>query len=138
MKYLSLPLVLLLIFTNSYSQSQGPNDPSSGVNAYNGCLGCPGGEWSNPSAVNTADGNCTEAGLAYYPYCFQTACHYSRYLLVTDFGFNIPTSAIVTGLKAEILRKSNMPSLVRDTIISLFTTGAAPSGDNKAAPIDWS
>src|SRR5436190_19643960 len=110
----------LIVCAAATAQSQGPNSPAAAVNSYNGCLACPGSDLSNPLDVLAADGNCAEAGLAWYPYCFQSACHYSRYLLISDFGFSVPPDAVITGVKAEILRKSNMAALVQDTIVRIY------------------
>ena len=138
MKYKISTLFLLLFFLNtkSYSQYEGPNNPAAVQNSSNGCLACPGGEWSNPLSVQYSDMKYSDVTLMQYPNCFMSTCYYSRYLFVTDFGFSIPSDAVIKGVKVDILRKSDASYGVSDTITRLITTNP-PSGDNKALPGNW-
>lgn len=84
--------------------------------------------WSNPSYAKTADGN--YAAVA--PYVGSEEGLTSETLLATDFGFEIPESASITGIIVELLRKGNSGTGgVRDYTMYLYS-GGSPIGDNKA------
>jgi len=82
-----------------------------------------------------ADGMYTDASLNSFPNCFQTSCYYSRYLMASNFGFTIPSTATITGVLAEIIRLSSTSPDVKDSIVEIFTPGNF--GTNHASPLLW-
>jgi hypothetical protein len=134
MKKLSL-LFILLLSGNIFGQSQGPNSPISASYSAMGCLSCPGAEWSNWNNILTADGLTADVGLNAFPNCFQTTCYYSRFLLASNFGFNIPGSATIEGVKVEVIRMSSASPDIKDSIAQIITGGNA--GNNHADSTAW-
>src|SRR5689334_18921200 len=115
-------LLLLFVISNQiFSQSQGPNNPGVATYSAIGCLACPGAEWSDLNNVFTADGLTADVGLNAYPNCFQTACYYSRFFIVNHFGFNIPASATIDGVKVEMIRMSTLSP--KDSMAQIITGG---------------
>lgn len=133
----NLLLLFIAFVAVSYvsGQSEGPNSPATASYSAIGCLACPGAEWSSWNDIMTADGAYAEVGLNAFPNCFQTMCFYSRYLMASNFGFTIPGSATIDGVKAEILRMSSTSPNVKDTIVQIMTTGNY--GTNHADPSAW-
>src|SRR5690606_25457729 len=64
----------------------------------------------------------------------------SRYLVASNFGFTIPTSAIITGVQVDIDKVATGGTLsladVRDNIVRL-AVGGAPVGSNLAVNAKW-
>jgi hypothetical protein len=69
-----------------------------------------------------ADSQYANVSLNAFPFCFQTSCYYSRYLMANNFGFSIPVNATIEGVKAEILRASSTSPNIGDTIVQIFTS----------------
>jgi len=130
-------LLLFITFISNHviAQSQGPNSPATATYSAIGCLACPGAEWDNFNNIMMADGMYADVGLNAFPNCFQTTCFYSRYLMASNFGFTVPATATVTGVKAEILRMSSTSPNVKDTIVQIFTPGNY--GTNHADSTTW-
>ena len=53
------------------------------------------------------------------------------YLLATDFGFSIPTDAVISGVTVQVRQQSVSDGALRDNRIFLFYQGT-PIGDNQA------
>src|SRR5258705_9274952 len=126
---------IVLLSSNVFGQSQGPNSPITASYSAIGCLACPGAEWDNYTNITMADGAYADVSLNAFPNCFQTTCYYSRYLMASNFGFTIPASATITGVKAEILRMTSTSPNVKDTIVQIFTSGNF--GTNHADSTAW-
>ena len=115
--------------------SQGPSNSSFITEEFAGCLACPGSSWSSPSDAVAPDGLFAATQLSAYPTCFQGTCYYSRGLMAQQFGFSIPSSAVITGVKAEVLRKAGAANIGDSTIRLLINGNAA--GQSKALAGNW-
>ena len=136
MKKNLLFLVIVIASCSSiFAQSQGPNSPAAATYSAIGCLSCPGAEWNNWNNILAADGMTADVSLNAFPNCFQTSCFYSRYLMASNFGFTIPSTATIEGIKAEIIRMSSSSPNVKDTIVQIFTSGNF--GSNHADTSAW-
>ena len=99
------------------------------------CLACRGTDWSNFQNIKIADGQYAATELEPDSQCFQSSCYYSRGLLAENFGFTIPSNALIMGIKAEVLKSANIDSL-SDYEVTLLQYGD-PVGMNKAKPEFW-
>ncbi len=79
--------------------------------------------WSNLSSAISSDN--TYATVAF------SGSAYSQYLKATNFGFSIPSTAVVTGIKVDIERKSSLSNEHSDSVVKLVSGGTI-SGENKA------
>jgi hypothetical protein len=137
------PLMFLLLVAamslpfRSHAQSvQGPNSPDSVTYQVPSCLACPGATWSNPDSVKVSDGKYATAELASFPQCNTFSCYYSRGLISTKFGFNIPSNATVTGVRVDVQRLAGAANLIRDSAVYLMENNAN-IGMNKADTMMW-
>lgn len=133
---------LLVFLLSSHSliiaQSIGPRSPLGAYEQFGGCLSCQGAEWTNTSGIRQPDNNFVDVALYSWPDSFQSASFYSRYLFVTDFGFGIPTGAVILGIKAEMLRKRDSGAgMVTDSSVKLFCSNG-PVGSDRANALPWS
>ena len=122
-------LYLLLMgfsFTGKGQLVSGPNNPSSNttINADNS-------NWSNTASSYSSDNI----------YCGITNNRFdtndnSDLLILTGFGFSIPSSAILLGIEVEIERFSSQGSC-RDQSIRLINSSSVQVGDNKASATNW-
>jgi hypothetical protein len=48
-------------------------------------------------------------------FCFQTVCYYSRGLIGSAFGFNIPNASTIKGIQVRINRKAGIAQSIRDS-----------------------
>ncbi len=113
--FIALPVSSALAYTDGpYHAGSGSNGTGTGTEA-----------WTDP-------GNITAPGA---PYAYVTLYHlhiYSNYLQGTQYGFNIPADATITGIEVNINRmsESRNPNVV-DNVVSLEKDGSIV-GDNKA------
>jgi len=106
------------------SQSQtsaGPRDPTVGAsNATVGTIA-----WSNPGNIFSSNDVRADAVLS--------PLEISEYLLASAFGFTIPASSIILGIKAEIEKHQSTGSgPIIDSSVRLFKGGGVV-GNNQAA-----
>lgn len=87
----------------------------SPTSAYAG--GLPGSTWSNPNNTFAADGVAASHGA------FNLS---SDTLIVTNFGFAIPTNATINGIEVTVKRRYSLvtvtPSITNDFILSVSLT----------------
>lgn len=128
---------LLLLFTivavNGQSKSKFPH---TGVQSANGCLACPGSEWNSATDITKKDGQFATTTMSQKEYCFMTNCFYTRGLIGSNFGFNLPATATVSGIALRINRKSDIGHAVKDSAVQLMK-GYAFVGENKKANSFW-
>ncbi len=100
------------------------NNPGTVIDNNDGNL-----VWQNPSNAQTNDGN----------YAFATAAILSttNYLKATNFGFNLPSNAIVYGISVEIERKASLGIGTTDLEVKLVKNGTILT-TNKATGTNWS
>ncbi|OGO26742.1 MAG: hypothetical protein A2Z16_06515 [Chloroflexi bacterium RBG_16_54_18] len=124
-------LLLMLAFPASLVSASfsSPRDAGTGADV----AGVGTIAWKNPDGFTSPGG----------PYAFSNPLPSNggttHYLLGTDYGFAIPTDAVIDGIVVEIHRETNASSLpaLRDNIVQLVKGGVI-SGDNKAAVgTDW-
>jgi hypothetical protein len=101
-----------------------------------GCLSCPGGEWNNYNNIMAPDGQNAEVTLNYFPFCFQSMCYYSRYLMAQNFGFTIPAGASVDGVVAEVICRSALGG-INDTIVKLLSANQPAGNNNSPGNLPW-
>lgn len=87
--------------------------------------------WSNPDNAKTTNDTYATATL--------TGDVISHYLKLTNWGFTLPTDAVIKGISVSIERKptNTAGQSVKDSTIKLVKGGTV-SGDNKANTSDWS
>jgi hypothetical protein len=119
---LLLSALLLLISEFSLAQTAGPNNPASGTFIAGANL-----DWTFPgNIVNTADTNYATA-------IFGAAANTDN-LQGSNYGFSIPSGAIINGIVVTINRRTsavNAGRITRDNIVSLVKGGIV-TGNNKA------
>lgn len=122
-KFNLLLVVLILMVSKSLSaQTAGPNNPTTGNFIAGANL-----DWTNPGNItNTADANYATAVFA--------GAGNTDNLQGSNYGFAIPTNAIVNGIEVSIRRMTgatNGGRQTKDNIVSLVKGGAV-TGNNKA------
>jgi hypothetical protein len=104
--------------------TQGPNFGSAATGNTGG-EGSPITDWTNPTNANADDG-AAATSIASPPIQGTTAD-----LIVTGFGFSIPSGATINGVTVDIKRKDPLGNCA-DRVVKLVVSGAA-AGNNKAA-----
>ena len=127
----------LLSFGNSFSQSQGPNNPGNVTEQYFACLSCPGADWSTPSNAELSDNTFTVAQMSYNPHCLASACYNTKALMPTHYNFNIPNNATILGIKVQIQKKGSNPNTVVDTVVELLKGGVQQTNYNASLAGYW-
>lgn len=120
---------------------------------WSGGLGL-GGEWAAVSAVSgyaTTDINDFSVGTVIWNmlpnalgapngnFALTTnpgAPYVSRYLYLRGYGFSVPLTATVTGVKLSFTRKVLGATIAADSSVRLFVGGTA-AGNNKASASTW-
>ncbi len=127
---LSFLLVAVIPYNKIIGQTAGPSSPGTASN-----IGVTK-PWSN--LTNVILSNNTYASVS------VNSGQVSDVLIVTNFGFTIPTSATIDGVAVEIEKYGSRTVFfipiryIRDNTISLTTDGTIPTGDNKATATSWS
>jgi hypothetical protein len=85
--------------------------------------------WLNPDFARGADG-------LYASVINLTAGVESGLLVVSDFGLNVPASAKVSGIEAEITRNSDLGSRLKDLSVRLYSNELS-KGDRKNLQLTW-
>jgi hypothetical protein len=128
-----LTLLLFISFNCSFAQSQGPLSPTMAVNGPTGPASL-----VNVAGFYAADNNPAYVDLAAYPTCsgvFQ--CYYSQYVTISGFGFSIPSTATITGIRVEISKKVSQPvTTIHDSIVRLVKS-TGPVGNSIVSTVQW-
>lgn len=105
--------------------SQGPNGPSTATNINNPSYSS--NSWANPNGIFAPDGNyaTVQIGLGGLVAC--------NYLQGTGYGYTLPGTATVLGIKVEILRKATSANTCALTNIELVV-GGSPIGSFRSEP----
>jgi len=85
--------------------------------------------WANPTNIQA------EAG---YTMCPVDAGIYSDWLRASDFGFTIPSAAVIDGIKVEINRRISVADAINDSSLRLVDASGTNVGDDKASGSYWS
>ncbi|MFN3754586.1 T9SS type A sorting domain-containing protein [Flavobacterium sp.] len=114
-KYILLLVVLLLLGSqSSTAQTAGPNNPSSGTFIPGANV-----DWTN-------SGNITNTGDTNYATAIFSGAANTDYLLGSNYGFAIPTSAIINGIVVNIRRSTSSTTggrVTRDNDVYLVKNG---------------
>lgn len=128
---LGLFLAFFTAFGAVFAQSQGPFSPT----AFNG--NGAGAPWANLGGVHTVDNNPAYVDLAQYPTCNSGMCYYSNEASFSGFAFSVPSTAIITGIKLDVMQRVSSPGGgIRDSILMLAMNGAGV-GSDYANPAYW-
>ena len=113
------------------AQSTGPMIP-----ANNSTTGL-GAGWSNLGGVQYVDNNPAYVDLAQYPTCNSFICYYSDIAQFSGFGFSIPSSATITGIRIEAMQRVSSPGGgIRDSVVVLSLNGVIVGADH-SDPSYW-
>lgn len=139
-KRLFTPLLCLafaMLYQKAFSQAQGPLFPGTTENQpLSSCTTCSGGIWTSTSNISASDNQYSKVQFKSYLYCFQGNCYFSRYLTSYNYGFSIPTSATILGIKASVEGYCADDSAVSDSTIKIMKS-QMPQGSNMAQPGYW-
>ena len=130
-KLFALSLLTIAFAFNGLGQSTGPIVPSGYATSGTGA------SWGNLSGIQSVDNNPAYADLAQYPTCNNFLCYHSNLASFTNFAYAIPTTAIITGIKLDILQRVNSPNGgIHDSILVLALNGS-PLGIDRASALNW-
>jgi hypothetical protein len=128
--------VHIQIAAHSQSQSEGPLNPGRVYEPTFACLACPGTDWYNTANAMLPDSIYAATQLYGFPQCFQTSCYYSRALEAQEFGFTIPLTATITGIKVDILRRGSSMNAISDSTLKI-SVNLLTNGINHAGASAW-
>ncbi len=128
MKSIQLKSVLtlflfFLLLEKSYGLSQGP---LSGVITSNAPIPGSTSPWGNTNNVTSSDNNQSINTID-----LSIAGNYTNYLQVTGFGFTIPNSSVIEGIKVEVER-SDLNSKTKDYRVRIVKNGIIKPQDKSA------
>lgn len=130
-KILALCAFISFVPFIGFAQHAGPITPTGYSTAGTGA------GWSNLSGVLAIDNNPAYADLAQYPTCNNFLCFHSDTAYFTHFGFSVPDTVTITGIKLDILQRVNSPGGgIHDSLLTLIVNGVA-AGNNKASAFNW-
>ena len=84
--------------------------------------------WTNPANASASDNSYATVSLG--------NMQQSDYLQITDFNFNIPAGATITGIEVRVKRKASANSQIKDDSVLLMKNGAIGT-TNKAGTVTW-
>jgi hypothetical protein len=134
--FLAIIGVLILFNSKSYSQSQGANSPVWVLNHNLNCNTCPGAGWTAVTNIEASDNAFSTASLLPNGSCNNNSCYFSQDLTPSDYGFSIPSNAVITGIVVAVSRKGSAANAITDSIIQLVINNF-PAGDNLAVNEAW-
>jgi hypothetical protein len=117
---LAMMLGLFLLTNRSNAQSQGPNSPVWVLNITNNCMSCPGATWSGLQAGEAQDDSFLVTTLRPYGSCYNDWCYYSTEFTPSDYYFNVPMSATITGIEVIVYKKASYDSAIVDNLVQLM------------------
>jgi hypothetical protein len=119
-------IVLAINFSITAQSTIGPNYAHSGITG-----GGSGIAWTNPGNIAADDNIYTTAAIGNNGT--------SQALNATDFGFSIPTDAVIAGIKVTIGRfcNSSDPNLIRDNSVQLIKDGSVVGGNKAITATNW-
>ncbi len=96
-----------------------------------------GAGWSNLGGVQSVDNNPAYADLAQYPTCNSIICYYSDLAQFAGFGFSVPLSATITGIRIDAMQRVSSPGGgIRDSVFVLSLNGLSIGSDH-SDPSYW-
>lgn len=105
--------------------SQGPNSPSAAANQATA-----GVAWNHTSDVFASDNAYASAAITGQG---------TKALLITDFGFSVPSTATVLGIQVEIERYNETAAMgvVEDSDVVLYRGGSIIGDDKADSGVAW-
>lgn len=129
-----IPICLMIsgLSQIGFGQSVGPSVPlgyaTSGM----------GSGWANLMGVQFVDNSPAYADLAQYPTCNNFMCYYSNIASFTSFGFSIPATATIMGIKLDILQRVSSPGGgIHDSVLVLAYNGITYGSNYAATTFNW-
>lgn len=127
-------LLFFSISSTAISQSftDGPRNPT--VSSNDASIGTVA--WNTPGNVLSSDNNRATAGTLVGVLSSAS----TNYLVETGFGFAIPASAIITGIKVDVERRQQgvlVGSSVKDNSIKIVKGGVIVAGSEHASAGGW-
>lgn len=107
--------------------SLGPN--SAGAATNNSAVGVDA--WNTTGTVFSSDNSRT------FTSNFSALPRQSYYLVVTQFGFSVPSGATINGIVVEIERSENSPNANAVDVIIAIVKGGTIGSTNKASATEW-
>jgi hypothetical protein len=123
--------IFLFSVIHLHAQVSGPYEPVMFSTSGNGT------SWANLSGIAAVDNNPAYADLAQYPTCTNQLCYYSNIANFKGFGFSVPSNAVITGIKLDIMQRVNSPGGgIHDSLLNL-AVGASMLGSDYANDSNW-
>lgn len=85
-------------------------------------------EWTDPNNIKVSDANVAT--------CVLPITDYSDWIRATNFGFSLPTGAVILGIEVEVIRGSDDELDVVDKDVYLRKT-SGQVGDSKPSAVGW-
>lgn len=131
-KLYSSTLLLLVIsfYSQSFAQTQGPNNPASATNTS-----CPFSYSSTVDylpALNISASDNTYATASHCDCCDQN----TRCLEATGFGFAIPVTATIDGILVSVEKRASTNSTVQDNGVRIIKAGVT-TGTDQMTSNNW-
>jgi hypothetical protein len=140
MKFIVSLAVITLGFIlpqKSFSQTAGPGSPTdTGNQPLDYCTTCSGAIWKNTGSIRNSDSQYSTVKLTETMTCYHDSCYLSRYLTSNNFGFSVPSSALITGIELKVEGFTDAAVAVMDYGVQL-TQGIALIGNNMASTAYW-
>ncbi len=127
-------LISLLVIFNNFINAQisvGPNSPATAIN------GACNRSFSSNLAYSPANEVLTSDNV--YASATHCACcdQQTNCLIATDFGFSIPTGAMITGVTVEVEKRvSGSGAIFEDNEVQLLKGGVEVGSDYRST-VDW-
>lgn len=99
--------IILIVKSDLYAQTFGPNNPSSGTNTTSiGSIA-----WTNPGNILSSNNS----------YASVVSKGVTNYVSATNFGFSLPVTTAINGIQLDIERSTLSPTIV--TVLNNWTAG---------------
>jgi hypothetical protein len=117
-------VLIILVCTPTYPDSEGPNQPTAGTNN-----GAPGEPWALPTLAFEDDG--------FYALVTSGSESRSDFLQVSNFGFSIPAGSQIDGVEVMIDRLASTANTVTDRGVLVLNASSGFSPADLASSAFW-
>ena len=131
---LSLGLVAVFVVVMklvSVSESSALDTGAQAASSTASSSGGSGSVWSSTGNALSTDDSYAESDIN------KNGAN-SKYLEITNFGFSLPSSAVISGIEVSVERKAEVVNNISDAEIYLTKNGSSNVGSNYAAAGYWS
>jgi len=109
LQIIRITAIILSLQANGFSQTTFLNSPGSVQNQpFSYCVPCSGAKWINTNNLVSVDSQFTSLTLQPASFCYQDQCYWSRYLDCYNFGFSIPSDAMIKGIKVDVKKEFHL------------------------------